>query len=121
MGVIEHNPTVYPGEGQTMEILNWFGWMLREEVILMPPFDECLILLYIVFLMNVLIWNCKGALKPTFQSHVRELIRIHNLAILVLMETKVGGERAREITDRLLFDSVIHTDTIAYAGGFWML
>ena len=57
----------------------------------MPPFDECLISKFFI-LMNVIIWNCKGALKPTFQGHVRELIRIHNPAILVLMETKVGGE-----------------------------
>ena len=54
---------------------------------------------YMFFPMNVIIWNCGGALKPTFQSHVRELVWIHNPIILVLMETKVGGERAREITD----------------------
>nr|XP_023873993.1 uncharacterized protein LOC111986559 [Quercus suber] len=64
--------------------------------------------------MNVIIWNCREALKPTFQGHVRELIRIHNSAILVLMETKFGGERAREITDRLPFDGVIHTDIIGW-------
>ena len=33
------------------------------------------------------------------------------------METKIGGERAREITDKLPFDEVITTDTIGYAGG----
>ena len=71
--------------------------------------------------MNVIIWNYKGALKPTFLGYVRELIRIHNPTILVLMETKVGGEQAKEITDRLPFDGVIHTDTIGYAGGLWML
>ena len=32
------------------------------------------------------------------------------------METKLGGNRAKEITDRLLFDRAIHTDTIGYAG-----
>ena len=71
--------------------------------------------------MNVIIWNCTGALKPTFQGHVRELIRNHNLAILILMETKVGGEGAREISDHLPFDGGIHTDTIEYVGGLWML
>ena len=71
--------------------------------------------------MNVIIWNCRGALKPTFQGHVRELIRNHNSTILILMETKVGVERAREISDRLPFDGGIHTDTIRYAGSLWML
>ena len=71
--------------------------------------------------MDVIIWNCKGALKPTFRWHVRELNRNHNPTILILMETKVSGERAREISDRLPFDGGIHTDTIAYAGSLWML
>ena len=46
-------------------------------------------------------------------------MRNHNLAILVLIETRVGGERAREISGRLPFDNAIHTDTIGYAGGLW--
>ena len=42
-------------------------------------------------------------------------------AILVVMETHIGGVRAREITDRLPFENAIHTDTIGLAGGLWML
>lgn len=71
--------------------------------------------------MNIIIWNCRGALKPSFQSHVRELVRNHDLAILVLMETRIGSDKAKEISSRLLFDGVVHTDTIGYAGGLWML
>ena len=71
--------------------------------------------------MNIIIWNCRGALKPSFQSHVRELVRVHDPAILVLMETKIGGNKAREISSRLPFDEAVHTDTIGYAGGLWML
>nr|XP_023924931.1 uncharacterized protein LOC112036353 [Quercus suber] len=37
------------------------------------------------------------------------------------METKIGGDRAREISDRLSFDGAIHTETISYVGGLWML
>ena len=37
------------------------------------------------------------------------------------METRVGGERAKEISDRLPFDGAIHTDTIGYTGGLWVL
>ena len=28
----------------------------------------------ISFLMNVIIWNCRGALKPSFKKRVRELV-----------------------------------------------
>jgi len=37
------------------------------------------------------------------------------------METKVRGERAMKITDKLPFDRAIHTETIGYVGGLWML
>jgi len=49
--------------------------------------------------MNIAIWNSRGALKPNFQSHVRDLAQIHDLAIIVVMETKLGGDSAREITN----------------------
>ena len=71
--------------------------------------------------MKVLIWNCRGALKPNFQDHITDLFRSHNPAILVVMETHIGGVRAREITDRLPFENAIHTDTIGLTGGLWML
>ncbi|XP_050245887.1 uncharacterized protein LOC126693795 [Quercus robur] len=37
------------------------------------------------------------------------------------METRIGGDRAKEITDRLPFDGAIHTETIGFAGGIWLL
>lgn len=103
------------GEGQMKEMLRWIEWNLKEETKLLPPFDECPTSNHI-FLMNIIVWNCKGALKPSFQSHIRELVRNHSPAILVVMETRVGGERVREITNRLPFYGAIHADTIGYVG-----
>ena len=37
------------------------------------------------------------------------------------METRIGGDKVKEIMDELPFDRVIHTDTIGYAGGLWLL
>ena len=67
-------------------------------------------------IINVIIWNCRGVLKPNFQNHVRELVRNNNPAILVVMETHIGRERVREITDKLPFENAIHTDIIGFAG-----
>ncbi|KAK9984648.1 hypothetical protein SO802_034173 [Lithocarpus litseifolius] len=53
--------------------------------------------------MNIVIWNCRGALKPSFQKHVRDLVALHDPAIFVVMETHIGGDRAKDITDRLPF------------------
>lgn len=70
--------------------------------------------------MNIIVWNCRGAL-PNFQSHVRELAKNHNPAILAVMEMGVGGDRAKEITNRLPFDGVIHAYMIGYTCGIWLL
>ena len=71
--------------------------------------------------MNVIIWNCRGALKPSFKICVGELVQSYNPAILVVMETRVEGDRAREITNLLPFDGAFHTETIGYGGGLWVL
>lgn len=63
----------------------------------------------------------RGALKPSFQSYINELTHKHNPAILVVMKTKLGGRRAKAITDRLPFNGAIHTETIGLSGGLWLL
>ena len=59
--------------------------------------------------MNILAWNCRGVLKPSFQNHVRELVHNHDPAILIVIETRIGGERAKDIIDILPFNGAIHT------------
>lgn len=67
--------------------------------------------------MNILMWNCKGALNLNFKRRVFEMVMNHRPLIMVITETKVGGERARKIIEGLPFDGFITTDTIGYAGG----
>ena len=41
----------------------------------------------------------------------------YNPDILLVMETRVGVNRAREITKRLPFDGAIRSDAVRFAGG----
>ena len=50
-----------------------------------------------------------------------ELINTHSPSIVIVIETGVGGERTKEITNRLPFDGALHTDTVGYSGGIWVL
>ena len=120
MGVLEHCIAMMPGIGQTMELVKKTKWNLIEEARLLPPFDECLTPNHWL-VMNIIVWNCRGALNPEFQNHVRELVQNHNPAMLIVMETRVGGDRTKEIMDRLPFDEAIHTETIGYTSGLWLL
>lgn len=46
---------------------------------------------------------------------------MHDPTIFVVMETRLSGERVKEITDRLPFAGAIRADTIWYVGGLWVL
>ena len=84
------------------------------------PIECCQVPVSIV-LMNSIIWNCRGASKPSFQKRVKEMVQKYNPDILVVIETRVGVNRAREITERLPFDGVIRSDAVGFTGGIWVL
>lgn len=42
-------------------------------------------------------------------------------AIMIIMKTRIGGDKAKDITDRLLLNGAIHTYTIGLVGGLWIL
>ena len=71
--------------------------------------------------MNVLLWNCRGALNSNFKRRIFEMAINHRPAILVMTETRVGRDRAAKIIEGLPFDGSITTKTIGYAGGLWIL
>ena len=71
--------------------------------------------------MKILMWNCRRALNPEFKRRVCELVANHYPSIMVITETRVGGERAEKIIEGFPFDGFITTDTIGYAGGLWIL
>ena len=84
------------------------------------PIECCQVPVSIV-LMNSIIWNCRGASKPSFQKRVKEMVQKYNPDILVVIETRVGVNRAREITERLPFDGAIRSDAVGFTGGIWVL
>ena len=105
---------------QFMKTWELIAWYRRKRMESLLPIDFLSPFLLIVT-MNILIWNSRGALKPAFQTYVHELTRQHDPAIFVVIETKLGGSKAKEITDRMPFDGAIHTETIGFTGGLWLL
>ena len=71
--------------------------------------------------MNILVWNCRGAMKPLFRKTVMDLVDWHNPIIMVITETRLSGARATEIIETLPFDGAVVSDTIGFAGGIWLL
>ena len=71
--------------------------------------------------MNILLWNCRGALNADFKRRIFEMAINHQPSITVVMETRVGGDRAAKIIEGLPFDGSIVTDIVEYTGGLWIL
>lgn len=71
--------------------------------------------------MNILLWNCMGALNSDFKQQIFEILVNHYPSIMVITETRVGGDRAKKIIEGLPFDGFFCTETIGYAGGLWLL
>ena len=71
--------------------------------------------------MNIICWNCRETLNPRFRNTLDSLMNKYNSSIVIVTEIRIGGMRAKDITNRLPFDGAIHTDTIGYARGLWLL
>ena len=74
-----------------------------------------------LFPMNIILWNCRRALNPRFHLTLSTLINTYSHFLVIITETRVGGDRAKDITERLPFDGAIHLNTIGYSGGIWLL
>ena len=72
-------------------------------------------------IMNILIWSCRGAMKPLFRKTVMYLVAWHSSIIMVIMETRLSGARAKEIIETFPFGGAEVTNTIGFAGGIWLL
>jgi hypothetical protein len=71
--------------------------------------------------VNVLTWNCRGLLNPCFRQALLDLLKINSPAVLVLTETRLGGNRAVDLAKTLPFDGFLCTNTIGFAGGIWVM
>ena len=74
-------------KGQMPKLVKWTRWFLRKEMKLNPPFDECPTTVHHL-IMKIIIWNSRGALKPNFQSYIRDLVQNHDPAIMVIIDRK---------------------------------
>ena len=115
LGIIKHAVTLFRGKWESrkemMEV-----WRLRDtkDSFSLSYFDATSIPYKI---MNILIWNCRGAMKPQFKKIVMDLVEWHSPILMVITETRLSGARADEIIESLPFDEAVVSDTTGFAGG----
>ncbi|KAL7183468.1 hypothetical protein ACSBR2_025803 [Camellia fascicularis] len=62
--------------------------------------------------MDLLIWNCRGAGNDRFRENLRELVQMHKLDMLILMETKVELNTMGMFFNNLGYTASTHVDPI---------
>ena len=117
MGIVHHSINLF--HKSLVKKAKVMGvWILRdtEDSSSLVPLDinSCLT-------MNILIWNCRGAMKPQFRKTVLDLVEWHSPLLMVITETRMSGARAVEMIESLPFDGLVVADTIGFAGGIWLL
>ena len=101
------------------DLLRKLGWSMVDAAMMNPSPMEYPLGQFVK--MNILMWNCRRALNPNFTRRIFEMAINHQSSIMVITETRVGGDRAVRIIEGLPFDGFITTNTIGYAGGLWVL
>lgn len=68
--------------------------------------------------MNILVWNVRGASKPSFFSSFRRIGMIHHPDICILLETRLGGSSLLRVRCRFSEDWGFYAvDSIGLSGG----
>ena len=120
LNLLEHAITLMPGTHVDKENLQQVGWnwmnFRRAFAIECESFEP-----HLSPKMNILVWNCREAMEPSFRSSICDLTKFHAPGIVVVTETRISGSRAGEILRTLPYDGIHTTDPIGYAGGTWLL
>ena len=70
---------------------------------------------------RILVWNVRGVQHSDFKKLWLELISREKVKGLILIETHVDGDKAKQITNSLPFSNVEMMNTIGFASGIWLL
>ena len=52
---------------------------------------------------------------------IKDLCRKYEFSVLILLETRINGERANEVIRKLDFDGVCRVEANGFIGGIWTL
>lgn len=102
VGILKYMIVWKPNWMTSKDFLRRLGWSMMETTSMTPnqvevPYDN-----YVT--MNILLWNCRGALNVDFKRRVLEMTANHHPSIMVITETRVRGDRVEKIIEDLHFD-----------------
>ncbi|KAL8167004.1 hypothetical protein V2J09_008503 [Rumex salicifolius] len=71
--------------------------------------------------LNTISWNVQGAGNKNFLNTLKDLIIMHDPAILVLLKTRISGEQADKVCEKIGFDGILPSEAMGFKGSVWIL
>ena len=95
LGILNHAVTIFPEEVRSRQVLmeRW-RWRVMGRHSAVDLLDRSF---FTLPTMNIVVWNCRGALKPKFKQTVADLINWHKTVVMIITETRVSGFRVEEV------------------------
>lgn len=72
-------------------------------------------------MLNILTWNVRGAGDRIFPFLIRDLKARHHVDILVVVETRISGQKANKVMEKLGFPCYDFVHAEGFSGGIWVL
>ena len=94
-GILKYMVLWKPNGVAFMNLLRSLGWSMMKNA--MMGSNHIKISNDFCTQMNILLWNCRGVLNVDFKRRIYEMAISHFPSIMVVTETRVGGERAARI------------------------
>ena len=70
---------------------------------------------------KIMIWNCQGAASSGFQRVFKSFIEINKPGMVVLLEPRISGLKAKLVIRSLKFQYSHRVEALGYSGGIWIL
>jgi len=70
---------------------------------------------------NIITWNVQGAGSGDFLRVLKELIRLYDPKVLALFETKISGQQAEDVCNKIGFNGQVRVEAQGFRGGVWLL
>ena len=95
LGILNHVVMIFPEEVRSRQVLmeRW-RWRVIGHHSAVDLLDRPF---FTLPTMNIVVWNCRGALKPKFKQTVADLINWHKPVVMIITETRVSGFRVEEV------------------------
>lgn len=74
-----------------------------------------------MFIMNAMIWNCRGAGGRNFASMIRDFLVTYQLDIVAILEPRISGLNADNVIQRIGLVEGARIEARGFSGGIWCL